>query len=178
MTAYDDGTIKGKYGFLNVDDEGMKTQKTTLIEKGVLKNYMIDKMGSQKTGYKKTGSARRQSYKYPPTARMRNTYIDAGESELEDMIKDVDFGLFAESLGGGSVTPGTGAYNFAVAEARLIKNGKLGPAVKGASLIGNGLDTLSKIKKVGKDLKLGPGTLWIYKWFGACDGWSASYFSF
>ncbi len=165
VSAYDDGTIKGEYGFLNVDDEGNASQKTTLIEKGVLKNYMVDKIGSQKTGYKITGSARRQNYKYPPTSRMRNTYIAAGESSLEDMIKDIDFGLFAESLGGGSVTPGTGSYNFAVTEARLIKNGKLDKVVKGASLIGNGLDTLSKIKKVGKDLKLSPGHC------GSISGW-------
>ncbi len=165
VTAYDDGTIKGKYGFLNVDDEGKPVQKTTLIEKGILKSYMVDKMGSQKTGYKQTGSARRQSYKYPPASRMRNTYIAAGESSLEEMIKDIDFGLFAESLGGGSVTPGTGNYNFAVNESRLIKNGKLDKVVKGASLIGNGLDTLSKIEKVGRDLKLSPGHC------GSISGW-------
>ncbi|MGI9549363.1 MAG: TldD/PmbA family protein [Bdellovibrionales bacterium] len=165
VTAYDDGTLKGKYGFINSDDEGMKAQKTTLIEKGVLKNYMVDRLGFQKTGYKKTGSARRQNYKSPPASRMRNTYIGAGESNLEDMIKDIDEGLFAESLGGGSVTPGTGNYNFAVTEARWIKKGKLGTPVKGASLIGNGLETLSKIQKVGKDLKLSPGHC------GSISGW-------
>lgn len=165
VTAYDDGTLKGEYGFLNCDDEGHLAQKTTLIEKGVLKNYMVDRLGSQKTGYQKTGSARRQNYKFPPTSRMRNTFIAPGNSRLEDMIKDIDFGLFAESLGGGSVTPGTGAYNFSVTSARLIKNGKLDKPVKGASLIGNGLDTLSKIKKVGSNLELAPGHC------GSISGW-------
>ena len=165
VSAYDDGTIDGKYGSLNIDDEGSPVQKTKLIDKGVLTSYMVDKMGSQKTNYKKTGSARRQSYKFSPTSRMRNTYIDAGDSSLEDMIKDVEFGLFAEKLGGGSVDPTTGKYNFAVQTARLIKNGKLDKAVKGASLIGNGLDTLSKIQKVGKDLELSAGTC------GSVSGW-------
>lgn len=165
VTAYDDGTLKGEYGSLMIDDEGQAVQKTKLIDKGTLNSYMVDKMGSQKTNYKITGSARRESYKYPPTSRMRNTYIAAGDSDLEDMIKSVDYGLFAEKLGGGSVTPGTGRYNFAVMSARLIKNGKLGKPVKGASLIGDGLSTLSKIEKVGKDLKLSPGMC------GSVSGW-------
>ena len=157
VTAYDDGTIPGEYGFIAKDDEGHSAQKTCLIENGILKNYMVDKLGSQKTSYKMTGSARRQNYKYPPTSRMRNTYIAAGDTSLEEMIKDVDYGLFAETLGGGSVTPGTGNYNFSVTSGWLIKNGKLSQPVKGVSLIGSGLDTLLKIKKVGKDLKLAPG---------------------
>ena len=165
VTAYDDGTLKDKYGFIQRDDEGTITQKTTLIEKGILKNYMTDKIGSKKTGYAITGSARRENYKYPPTSRMRNTFIAPGNCSLEEMIKDVDYGLFAENLGGGSVTPGTGAYNFTVGSGRLIKKGKLDKYVKGASLIGNGLDTLSKIIKVGTDLKLAPGHC------GSISGW-------
>ncbi len=165
VNAFDDGTLKGYYGWLNRDDEGNKAQKTTLIEKGILKNYMTDKLGAEKTSYKITGSARRESYKYPPASRMRNTYIAAGNSSLEEMIKDIDYGLFAENLGGGSVSPSTGNYNFTVSAARLIKNGKLDKPVKGASLIGNGLDTLSKITKVGKDLKLSPGMC------GSISGW-------
>ena len=165
VNAYDDGTLKREYGFLNRDDEGNKAQKTTLIEKGILKNYMVDRLGSKKTNYRMTGSARRENYKYPPTSRMRNTYIAAGSSSLEEMIKDVDYGLFAETLGGGSVTPGTGSYNFAVTSGRLIKKGKLDKYVKGASLIGSGLDTLSKITKVGTDLELRPGHC------GSISGW-------
>ena len=157
VTAYDDGTLVGEYGSLAKDDEGRPTQKTCLIDKGVLKNFMVDKIGSQKTSYKMTGSSRRQNYKYPPTSRMRNTYIAPGNSSLEEMIKDIDYGIFAETLGGGSVTPGTGNYNFSLTSGRLIQKGSLGPAIKGANLIGNGLDTLSKITKVGKDLELSPG---------------------
>ena len=157
VSAYDDGTIENEYGFLSKDDEGEPAQKTCLIEKGVLKSYMVDKMGSKKTNYAVTGSGRRQNYKFPPTSRMRNTYIDKGDSSLEEMIKDIDYGLFAETLGGGQVAPGTGNYTFSVQSGYLIKNGKLEQSVKGASLIGNGLDTLSKITKVGKDLELAPG---------------------
>ena len=165
VSAYDDGTIKGKYGFIEKDDEGQLAQRTCLVEKGVLKNYMVDKLGSQKTNYKMTGSSRRQNYKFAPTSRMRNTYIDKGDSSLEEMIKDVDYGLFAETLGGGSVIPGTGNYNFSVSAGFLIKKGRLDKPVKGASLIGNGLDTLSKIKKVGQDLELSPGHC------GSISGW-------
>ena len=165
VSAYDDGTLKGEYGFIANDDEGQKAQKTCLIKKGVLKSYMVDKMGAKKTNYSLTGSARRQNYKYPPASRMRNTYIDKGASSLEEMIKDIDYGLFAENLGGGSVSPGTGNYNFAVSSGFLIKNGQLDTPVKGASLIGNGLDSLSKIKKVGRDLELAPGHC------GSISGW-------
>ena len=165
VTAYDDGTLQGKYGSINKDDEGHPSQKTCLIEKGILKGYMVDRLGAQKTPYKMTGSARRQNYKFPPTSRMRNTYIAAGKSSLEEMIKGVDYGLFAETLGGGSVAPETGNYNFSVTSAQLIKKGCLDQPVKGASLVGNGLDTLSKITSVGKDLELAPGNC------GSISGW-------
>ena len=165
VTAIDNGQMQHMWGSLEFDDEGEKTQNTTLIENGVLKNYLVDKMGAIKTGYKVTGSGRRQSYHFAPASRMRNTYIAPGKHSLEDMIKDVDYGLFAEHLGGGSVDTGTGAYNFAVREARVIRNGKLEEKVKGASLIGTGFDTLSKITKVGKDLELAPGTC------GSVSGW-------
>ena len=126
---------------------------------------MADRLGAKKMSCKMTGSSRRESYKLPPTSRMRNTYISKGASSLEEMISDIEFGLFAESLGGGSVAPGTGNYNFSVKKARLIKNGRLDQAVKGASLIGNGPDTLLKIQKVGTDLELAPGTC------GSVSGW-------
>jgi TldD protein len=165
VTAIDNGQMQHMWGSLEFDDEGEKTQNTTLIENGVLKSYLVDKMGAIKTGYKTTGSGRRQSYHFAPASRMRNTYIAPGKHSLEDMIKDVDYGLFAEHLGGGSVDTGTGAYNFAVREARVIRNGRLEEKVKGASLIGTGFDTLSKITKVGKDLELAPGTC------GSVSGW-------
>ena len=157
VTAWDDGTIAGTYGFLNTDDEGRSSKKTLLIEKGILKNFMVDDMGSKKTGYAPTGSGRRESYRYPPASRMRNTFIAPGTATLEEMIKDIDEGFFAKTLGGGSVTPGTSSYNFSVAEGFWIKNGKLERPMKGASLIGDGLGTLKRIKKVGKDLELAAG---------------------
>ena len=165
VTAIDDGSLKGNYGFLNCDDEGAPSQKTVLIEKGVLKSYMADRLGAEKTGCKKTGSARRQSYKFSPASRMRNTFIAPGPSSLEEMIKDIDYGIFAEALGGGSVMPATGDYNFSVTSARLIKGGRLDKPIRGASLIGNGLETLSRIEKVGRDLELAPGHC------GSVSGW-------
>lgn len=157
VTAIDDGTIANTWGSLTVDDEGMPTKKTVLIENGVLKSYIVDGMGAKQTGFARTGSGRRQSYKYAPASRMRNTYIAAGEDRLEDMIRDVDHGIYAKDMGGGSVSPGTGDYNFAVREAWLIENGKLVKPVKGATLIGRGIETLGRITRVGNELKLQDG---------------------
>ena len=157
VTAIDDGTIENAWGSLNIDDEGNKTKKTTLIENGVLKAYIADEMGSRQTGYEATGSGRRQSYKMAPASRMRNTYIAAGKDKFEDMIRDVDYGLYAKKMGGGSVNPGTGDYNFQVGEAYIIRNGRIEEAVKGACLIGRGIDTLGKITKVSSDLKMARG---------------------
>lgn len=157
VTAIDDGTIANGWGSLSVDDEGFATKKTTLIENGVLKSYIVDQMGAKQTGYSATGSGRKQSYKFAPASRMRNTYIAAGKDKFEDMIKDVDYGLFAKKMGGGSVNPGTGDFNFAVQEAYIIRNGRIEEAVKGASLIGRGIEALGRITKVGDDLKLSTG---------------------
>ncbi len=157
VTAIDDGTLVNGWGSSVVDDEGNLTQKTVLIEKGVLKSYMVDEMGAIKTGYAITGSGRRNSYKFAPASRMRNTFIAPGTDTFESMVKDIDYGLYAKKMGGGSVTPGTGDYNFQVTEAYLIRDGKLEEAVKGACLIGKGIDTLAKIVKVSSDLKIDPG---------------------
>jgi TldD protein len=157
VSAVDDGTIPGLWGSLKVDDEGMATQKTQLIKDGVLKSFLVDRLGSMKTGYERTGSARRQSYKYAPASRMRNTYIDAGKDDMADMIASVPFGLYAKVMGGGSVSPGTGDFNFAVEEAYIIKDGKIGKAVRGATLIGSGPQVLKSISMVGKNLELSPG---------------------
>lgn len=165
VTAIDDGTILGAYGSLDMDDEGEPTQRTVLIENGILKSYIVDKIGARKTGFKVTGSGRRQDYRFAPTSRMRNTFIAAGQSTFEEMIKDIDYGLYAKSLGGGSVNPGTGAYNFACSEAFIVRNGKIEKQVKGASLIGTGIETLGRIAKVGNDLKLSSGTC------GSVSGW-------
>ncbi len=158
VTAIDDGTLLGENGSLEIDDEGEPTRRTTLIENGILKSYIVDKMGARKTGYEITGSGRRQDYRFAPTSRMRNTFIAAGTSSFEEMLKDIDYGLYARNLGGGSVSPGTGSYNFAVNEAFIVRNGRIEEQVKGASLIGTGIETLGRIVKVGKDLKLAPGT--------------------
>jgi TldD protein len=158
VTAIDDGTLERENGSLEIDDEGEETKRTVLIENGVLKSYIVDKMGARKTGFAVTGSGRRQDYRFAPASRMRNTFIAPGTSSLEEMIKDVDYGLYAKDMGGGSVIPGTGAYNFAVNEAYIIRNGRIEEQVKGSSLIGTGIETLGRISKVGRDLKLAPGT--------------------
>ncbi|RZA25305.1 MAG: TldD/PmbA family protein [Proteobacteria bacterium] len=157
VSAIDDGTIPGQWGSLMVDDEGMETQKTQLIKDGKLVSFLVDRLGSMKTGYARTGSARRQSYKYAPASRMRNTYIDAGKDSMDDMIASVPYGLYAKVMGGGSVSPGTGDFNFAVEEAYIIKDGKIGKPVRGATLIGAGPQVLKSISMVGKNLALAPG---------------------
>lgn len=157
ITAIDDGTIPNGWGSLNIDDEGTKTQKNILIENGILKSYLIDKVNGIKMGMQSTGSGRRQSYKYSPTSRMTNTYIDAGSDKFEDMISTIDNGLYAKYMGGGSVNTATGDFNFAVSEGYLIKNGKIDKPVRGATLIGNGPEILNKIDMVGDNLTHGQG---------------------
>jgi len=157
LTAIDDGTLKGVWGSLEVDDEGTPTQKTVLIENGILKNFLSDRVGAKELELPLTGSARRESYKYAPVSRMRNTFIAPGNSNLIDMIASVDEGLYAAKMAGGSVNPATGEFNFAVEEGYEIKNGKLGNAVRGATLIGLGHEILPKISMVGSDLELAAG---------------------
>lgn len=157
VTAVDDGTIVNEWGSNNIDDEGNKTQKTVLIENGILKNYLIDDFNGRRMGMKGNGACRRQSYAYEPTSRMSNTYIAKGKSTVEDMIKSVKLGLYAKSLGGGSVNPTTGDFNFAADEAYMIRDGKIAEMVKGATLIGNGADILMKIDMVGNDIALAQG---------------------
>lgn len=157
VTAIDDGTIANTWGSLNVDDEGALTQRTVLIENGVLRSYMVDQMGQKVTGYETTGSGRRQSYKFAPASRMRNTFIAPGKDRLEDMIRDIDYGIYAKKMGGGSVMPGTGEYNFGVVEGYLIRNGRIEKPVKGATLIGKGIETLGRITKVADNFLLETG---------------------
>lgn len=157
LTAIDDGTIANEWGSLNYDDEGMPTQKTTLIENGVVKSFLVDQVGSMKTGLTPTGSGRKQSYKFAPASRMRNTFIAPGKDKFEDMIKDIDYGLYAKRMGGGSVNTSTGDYNFQVREGYIIRNGRIEESVKGACLIGRGIETLGKITKISSDLKLATG---------------------
>ena len=153
VSAYDDGTMTNTWGSLNIDDEGMATQKNVLIENGVLKGYLIDKLGGRRMKMAPTGSGRRESYRYAPTSRMNNTYIAAGQSTTEEMIASIEFGVYAKYMGGGSVNTATGDYNFNVREGYVIRQGKIAEAIKGATLIGNGMDTLQKIDMVGNNLK-------------------------
>ncbi|WP_017353592.1 TldD/PmbA family protein [Clostridium sp. VAP41] len=157
VTAIDDGTMANAWGSLNIDDEGNKTQKNVLIENGILKGYMIDKLNGRRMNMKPTGSSRRQSYKYQPTSRMTNTYIANGKDNPEDIIKSISDGLYAKKLGGGSVNPVTGEFNFAVQEGYLVKNGVIKEPVRGASLIGKGSEVLMDIDMVGNNLELAQG---------------------
>lgn len=157
VTAVDDGTMVGEWGSLAVDDEGHPTQRTVLIENGILKSYMVDRVGARKTGFERTGSGRRQNYRFAPTSRMRNTFIAQGTDKVEDMIASVPYGLYAKKMGGGSVSPGTGDFNFAVLEGYMIRDGKLAEPVRGATLIGNGGDILQKIVMVGDNFAMAAG---------------------
>ena len=157
VTAIDDGTIPNSWGSINIDDEGNKSNKNILIENGILKSYMIDKLNGRRMNMKATGNSRRQSYKYAPTSRMTNTYIAPGKDKPEDIIKSMSEGLYAKKLGGGSVNPVTGEFNFAVAEGYLVKNGEIQEPVRGASLIGKGEEVLMNIDMVGNNLAKAQG---------------------
>lgn len=157
VTAIDDGTIPNAWGSLNIDDEGNKTRKNVLIKDGILQGYLIDKLNGRRMGMEATGSSRRQSYKFAPTSRMTNTYIAAGNDKEEDIIKSIDNGLYAKKMGGGSVNPVTGEFNFAVSEGYIVKNGVIQEPVRGASLIGKGSEVLMNIDMVGTNLAQGQG---------------------
>ncbi len=157
VTAIDDGTIPGAWGSINIDDEGTPAQRNVLIENGILKGYMIDKFNGRRMGMASTGSSRRQSYAYTPTSRMTNTYIAAGEDKNEDIISSIEYGLYAASMGGGSVNPVTGEFNFSVNEGYMIRNGKICEPVRGASLVGKGAEVIQNIDMVGTDMDMGQG---------------------
>ena len=157
LSAVDDGTIPGAWGSINVDDEGMPAERTMLIENGILKSYMSDKVGEMKTGYARTGSGRREDYTYAPASRMRSTEILNGPETPESLIKQVKYGLYARTMGGGSVSPGTGDYNFSVNEAYVIRDGEICEPVRGAALVGNGARDLLNIVGVAGDLERGQG---------------------
>ncbi|MBQ6951801.1 MAG: TldD/PmbA family protein [Clostridia bacterium] len=157
VTAIDDGTLPNEWGSLNIDDEGTPTTRLVLIENGILKNYMIDKLNARKMGMPITGSSRRQGYMYAPTSRMRNTYIAAGNDDEAEIISSMGDGLYAKAMGGGSVEPSTGKFNFSVQEGYLVKDGKIAHPVRGASLIGRGSEILPLIDRVGKDMQMAQG---------------------
>ena len=152
VSVVDDGTLEGEWGSTSIDDEGMPTERTVLIENGKLVSYLVDQLGARKTGYRPTGSGRRESYRFAPTSRMRNTFFVPGSHELSEMIASIPYGLYAKRMGGGSVSPGTGDFNFSVREAYMIRDGKIAEPVRGATLIGNGATVLTKIDMVGHEL--------------------------
>ena len=157
VTVVDDGTIPDRRGSLTIDDEGTPSQRNVLIEDGILKGYMQDRLNARLMGVKATGNGRRESYACSPMPRMTNTFMLAGDKEPGEIIGSVKKGLYAVNFGGGQVDITSGKFVFSASEAYLIENGKIGPAVKGATLIGNGPDALTKISMIGNDLKLDDG---------------------
>ncbi|WP_440977073.1 metalloprotease TldD [Pseudoxanthomonas winnipegensis] len=157
VTIVDDGTLEGRRGSLNIDDEGQPTQCTTLIEDGVLVGYMQDSLNARLMGMAPTGNGRRESFAHLPMPRMTNTYMLAGQHEPEEMIRSVKKGLYAVNFGGGQVDITSGKYVFSATEAYLIEDGKVTAPVKGATLIGNGPETMQKVRMVGNDLALDAG---------------------
>ena len=156
-TVVDDGTLPGRRGSLSIDDEGTPTENTVLIEKGILKGYMQDKLNARLMGVKSTGNGRRESYASLPMPRMTNTYMLPGTHNPEEIIRSVKKGLYAKNFAGGQVDITSGKFVFSASEAYLIENGQITRAVKGATLIGNGPDVLTKVSMVGTDLQLDSG---------------------
>jgi TldD protein len=153
----DDGTIPNRRGSLNVDDEGTPTGRTVLIERGILRGYLQDRLNAALLGMPLTGNGRRESYAHLPMPRMTNTFMLAGEDDPEDIIRSVPRGLYAVSFGGGSVDITSGRFVFSASEAYLIEDGRIGAPVRGATLIGNGPEVLTRISRVGHDLALDLG---------------------
>ena len=157
VSAVDDGTMPGEWGSLNIDDEGNPTQRKQLIKDGVLTSYMIDRLNGRRMGMPSTGSGRRQDYSYAPTSRMNNTFICEGSDDEEEMIRTMGDGLYACRMGGGSVNPVTGEFNFGVDEAYLVRDGRIDRPVRGASLIGKGHEILWNIDRVGRRMTMAQG---------------------
>ena len=157
VTVVDNGTILGRRGSLNVDDEGSPTQETVLIEGGVLRGYLSDKLSARLMGMANTGSGRRESYQSIPMPRMTNTYMLAGEDAPEDILRSVKRGLYAVNFGGGQVDITNGKFVFSCTEAYQIEDGKLGAPIKGATLIGSGPESLTRVSMIGNDMKLDTG---------------------
>ena len=157
VNAVDDGTLVREWGSINIDDEGMPTERTQLIKDGKLVSFLADRVGAEQTGLPRTGSGRRQSYRFAPASRMRNTFIEPGTASFDDMIASIDRGVYASHMGGGSVQPGTGEFNFAVTEGYYVEDGKIRYPVKAATLISTGPDVLKQISMVGSDFALATG---------------------
>jgi len=157
VTVVDDGTIANRRGSLNVDDEGTPTRRNVLIENGILRGYMQDRLNARLMGEAATGNGRRESYAYPPLPRMTNTFMLAGQDDPHDILRSVKRGLYAVNFGGGQVDITSGKFVFSASEAYLIEDGQVTKPVKGATLIGNGPDALTRVSRVGHDLALDEG---------------------
>jgi len=157
VTVVDDGTLKDRRGSLNMDDEGNPTQCTTLIEDGILKGYMQDALNARLMKVRPTGNGRRESFAHVPMPRMTNTYMLGGDRDPEEIIRSVKKGLYAKNFGGGQVDITSGKFVFSASEAYLIEDGKVTRPVKGATIIGNGPDALTRVKMIGNDMKLDSG---------------------
>ncbi len=157
VTVIDDGTIENRRGSLTVDDEGTPSRRTVLIEDGILKGFLQDRMNARLMGASSTGNGRRQSYAHRPMPRMTNTIMLGGQNSPDEILRSVKKGLYAVQFGGGQVDITSGKFVFSASEAYLIEDGKIGPAVKGATLIGNGPDVLTKVSMIGNDLQLDLG---------------------
>jgi TldD protein len=157
VTVIDDGTIEGRRGSLSIDDEGNPTQRNVLIEDGILKGYMQDSLNARLMGVAPTGNGRRESFAHLPLPRMTNTYMLAGDKHPDEIIRSVKNGIYAANFGGGQVDITSGKFVFSMSEAYLIENGKVTHPIKGATLIGNGPDAMTRVSMIGSDLSLDPG---------------------
>ncbi|HEY3247158.1 MAG TPA: TldD/PmbA family protein [bacterium] len=157
VTYIDDGTTPHGWGSSEYDDEGLPVERTVLIDGGVLKSYMVDRWGALRTGYRPTGSGRRQNYTLAPTSRMRNTFIAPSATPPQKLFEMVEMGLYTKSMRGGQVKPGSGEYNFGTQEAYMIRHGRIEEPVRGAMLLGKGPDTIARVVAVANDLATGPG---------------------
>jgi TldD protein len=157
VTVVDDGTIAGRRGSLSMDDEGTPTQCTTLIERGILRNYLQDRLNARLMGMRPTGNGRRESYAHLPMPRMTNTYMLGGDREPGEIIASVKRGIYASQFGGGQVDITNGKFVFSASQAWLIEDGRLTRPIKGATLTGNGPDVLTRVTMVGNDMELDSG---------------------
>jgi TldD protein len=157
VTVVDDGTLVDRRGSVAIDDEGTPSSSTVLIEDGILTGYMQDRLNARLMGMSPTGNGRRESFAHAPMPRMTNTYMHSGDHNPEEILKSVKNGLYAANFGGGQVDITSGKFVFSASEAYLIEDGKIGAPVRGATLIGNGPDVLTRVKMIGNDMKLDPG---------------------
>ena len=157
VTIIDDGSINGEWGSTLYDTEGNKTKKNILIENGILKSFLVDELNKEIMNQEITSSSRRENYKYAPTSRMNNTYLEKGTDRLEDMFNSIDLGVYCKTMSGGTVNPSTGDFNFGVEDAFLIEKGKITKRIKGITLIGNSKEILTQVEMVGEDLEISTG---------------------